>query len=309
MNTSSYISLGLRRWKQVAAITCLTAILSFAIGLYFNKAGISATVFISIGARQPLTEKNELSIYENVQAADQFAETVQGWFKNPDLIAKIENQAGTSIDFTARKQEKQNLVITYKAKNEDQAKKNSQLLRDNLKNEIAIYNNQTGSNFQLAIYSTHIQEQSIPPFFFAILGILIGFFAAILISYSYEYFFGFASYDTQIEEILGKRKLDKLPRRLKEQSLDFLAAFMERPPYENIMLAGVNLKPLKLSNLLKNKLPAKTFSHIHLPHESQKLSSSDTQVILICQLGKTKLDDLKKILTLLPKNFHLVISQ
>lgn len=310
MNTSSYISLLCRRWKETFAIMLLTATASFFFGLYFNKTSTSATIFINIGAKNvSLGENAEIDMYENVQAADQFTETVQGWFKNPTLTSRIEEQSNTKVAFTARKQEKQNLIVTYKAENEQIGGKIAESLQSTLQQEITEYNEGTNSNFQIALYSIDIKNQNISSVLFAFLGAIIGLFLGIFVSYGYEYFFGFASYDHQIETILDKKQLDKLSmRKMNDKNVAFLGTFIERMGDKNIVLAGVNFAPIKLLNVLKEKHRHKALSSLDFPVESAKLSHTET-VFVVCRLGKTKLDDLKKIVTLLPKDFHLVIVQ
>jgi len=166
-----FLSVTANRYKAIITLTILTTILSVIFGIHFNKTSFGTTVFLSIGAKQSVTQ----SPFETVQAADHFSELVQGWFKNPALLNKIEDQSGSKPDLSARKQEKQNLVITYKTATEDQAKKVSQSMEQVLKAEITNYNLQNSSEFTLTSFSATTKESPIPLILFVLAGLIGGF--------------------------------------------------------------------------------------------------------------------------------------
>jgi len=163
-----------RRWKEILAVTVLTAALAFVFGILYNKASFNNTIFINLGAKQASGIDRTASPYETVQAADQFSESVQGWFKNPALIAQIRTRAQYEVDFSVRKQEKQNLVITYKTPTAEEGEKVAQVTEEFIRNEVGVFNRETGSDFRIPIFDLFTKEGTIHPGVFAVMGLLLG---------------------------------------------------------------------------------------------------------------------------------------
>jgi capsular polysaccharide biosynthesis protein len=190
MNLRSFIFLIRKFWKQFIVLTVISA-LTFTLSVYFyQQSAFNVTVFINIGAKSFSTEnKIESNLYDTVQAADQFTETIQGWFKNPAFINRIDFATQTETSFSVRKQEKQNLIVTFRTPTEELAKKVSQSIQENLRMELGNYNRQTSSNFELGLYDTHIKKDRFNPILFPLLGLLLGVMLAMGLIWFYEYLF------------------------------------------------------------------------------------------------------------------------
>ena len=173
-------------WKKILALTVLTAIASATFGFLTAKTPWNGITFINIGAKQNFQQQNGNSLLENLQASDAFSETVQGWFKNASFTNGVEKKAGTNIDFAARKQEKQNIVVTYKATSEADIKKTSQVLEEYLRAEIGKYNLSTGTDFQVTLFDTTIEESKNHLLIFVILGLALGLLFGFGVCYIYE---------------------------------------------------------------------------------------------------------------------------
>lgn len=184
-----YLKLIKRRWKAIVLIVAFAAVMTSAFALIKNKNIYKATIFLSIGVYEADTAKTspKNSIYENVQAADQFTETVQGWFKNPNFLQRIEEKTGTKISISAHKQEKQNLVVTFSNPSKQQAQKMGEVIQIELTGELNTYNKQTNTAFQLAIFGLNVNEEQVNLPLFIILGLFAGFALGIGIVYVYEY--------------------------------------------------------------------------------------------------------------------------
>lgn len=159
-----------KHWKSISVIAVLTAVSTLVFGAYFNGNAYGTTVFLNIGAKS----NSQISPFDTVEAADAFTETVMGWFKNPDFLAKVAAQAGYDTEPAARKQEKQNLVITYKTQNTDQAQKVFQAVTMNLKSEIDKYDTATASGFIITSASIDTAESKIHWSLFGLAGIIFG---------------------------------------------------------------------------------------------------------------------------------------
>ncbi|HLG26116.1 MAG TPA: hypothetical protein VI588_05055, partial [Candidatus Gracilibacteria bacterium] len=121
MTIRSHLSLYRRHWIIIVLLTLITGGASYYYGLQKATRPYETTLFISLGVAQTETNFNPDSPYDYGQAADNFTETVQGWFKNPGLLNEINESVGEDIDISARRQEKQNLVITFDAPSEKKA--------------------------------------------------------------------------------------------------------------------------------------------------------------------------------------------
>ncbi len=309
MTFHSYLGLAKRRWQIVLGMAVLVAILTYSFALNKNKNLYKTTVFLSIGVNESAAKENpNSSIYENVQAADQFSETVQGWFKNPDFLQRIEKKSASGSNISARKQEKQNLLVSYNTVTRQQAEKISGAIKNELIDELNTYNQKTNTAFQLAIYTPSINEESANIPLFLLLGILAGLALGIGICYCYEYFFQFASWPEQINDIFQKNYLEKFPSLFcKKEKLHFLLAHLKKLN-AHITVAGANMNPAHLVRELAIHLPANRVQSNILPADAEKLLNAE-YLLLVCQLGKTRLEDLKKLQSFLPKQFDFIVIE
>jgi hypothetical protein len=161
-------------WKKIAVITLLTAAAATFFGMAYNRNAVTATIFINIGAVQSDTYGTFENPYNILQAADHFTESVQGWFKNPVLIGTIREQSGTKADFSVRKQEKQNLILTFKAETVEKATSISEMTKRVLEEQINVYNGRNASKFTLSSYDADFVESNLPLWFFAVFGAATG---------------------------------------------------------------------------------------------------------------------------------------
>ena len=185
MNTSFHIQI---LKKHIIAIVLITLLAGAGATLYKtikNPGNFNTTIFLSIGIKQTLASGS----YDDVQAADQFTETIQGWMKNPALIERIENQTKNNIGFSRHKQEKQNLVITFTAETNADANKIATILLKELNNEIETYNRAINGQFTIATSGISINEDDNKIYLYGALGIIIGLVLSIGLAYLHESIF------------------------------------------------------------------------------------------------------------------------
>jgi hypothetical protein len=170
--TMSHLIQIIRKYpKSLILLIVFTAVASTVFGVLYNKSAISGTIFINIGASQD----QKTSLFETVEAADHMSEVVQGWFKDPSLLKKISDQAGHEANFNVRKQEKQNIVITFKTENTDQAKKVAVSLEENMRSALSRYNIETAGSFKITAFDSDYNESNIPVILFLLFGLVAGF--------------------------------------------------------------------------------------------------------------------------------------
>ncbi|MCA9374065.1 hypothetical protein KC725_02800 [Candidatus Peregrinibacteria bacterium] len=273
----SHLKLYQRNWLSILFITLVvTAAFTQAV-VSRSTATHAGTIFLSIGTKNA----TDSTSFDDFQAADQFTESVQGWFRNPDLLTKIAaNLDQNKVSISARKQEKQNLVLTYVAKDEQSAKKIGEETIVALDKEIQDYNANTGKSFTIALSSTYVDTIPDRTMIFIAMGLILGIVAAIILTYVYEFLFGFTSFPKQVEQTLQKEATTKLVGELQ---------------YKNPTIIYISSKPKKAA---KNTLA--------FPLDTREILKEKKEVIVIARLGKSKIQDLKNLKPLLPPEYVLV---
>jgi hypothetical protein len=300
--------LGLLRRHAVSALALAVLVVAATMSLvaWKNTAPYETTVFISIGNNQNEALDQE-SAYENVQAADHFSETVQGWFKNPKFQERIKMRS--SSEMNARKQEKQNLVVTFSSEQAEEGQLGSEKLRNELEMEINAYNSGTNSDFQIAVYTFDTKHKPLSFPLFLIISIIGGVMLASFALYGFEYLFEKVTAPAQAAEILGREPLDKLlSLSPKKKDVGFLSAHLGRQEGKNIQIVGAGVDAGKLTRSLERLGHGKSLHTVMFPEESDKIARDGRQLV-VCVLGKTSLDDLSKLKTLVSASFDLLIVE
>lgn len=183
---NAFLKITITYWKQIVAMTLLTLLVAVAFRASAGNEQYTGTTFLTIGVEENDANTETSSIYENVQAADHFSESVQGWFKNPSLLKSIEEKTGKKIDINAKKQEKQNVVITYSDTKKESLEKADKIIKEQLQKNIEEYNAATGTRFHLALYNTVIEESTKSYILYVTLGLIVGLFVSFSLMAVYQ---------------------------------------------------------------------------------------------------------------------------
>ncbi|MBU1992431.1 MAG: Wzz/FepE/Etk N-terminal domain-containing protein [Patescibacteria group bacterium] len=258
MDLRNYLSLLLRRWKEIIAFGVIIALLSGVYTTYYATTKYNSTLFFTVAS-----SKYGISLYDDIRGADLFSESVQGWTKNPAMIDEIKERTGEDFGITGRVQETENVVVELSASSEEAITKVSEETLKVLEEKLKEFNLKTRHSFQLAVptiqYETKVPGLGKNELIALVLGFLIG----IAFAFVYEYLANKASTKEQVEEALGTEIAGEGEEMHK-------------------MLA----KKLKSSVTLdlNQKLQSK---------DHEKLGKKD--LILLITLGKTNLKDLKHV--------------
>lgn len=313
MNISNSIRFLKRHYIKILSAAILTAALSgMFYYVYRSGSNVNATVFINIGAKKGTATDDKSTALDLVQASDQFTETVQGWFKNPEFTERIGEPLNLQPSLTARRQDKQNLLVTFSSGDESVAKRISQNIRENLLADIGAYNRNTGAGFQVALFSASYKPASPAVLILVIiLGLVLGAGIGKISCYLYELLFGKVTCDWQAEQILGKKSLDIVPRRIsKKANLTFIREILEKSHSRNYDLIGVDYNPLELQKKLSEHMPSKKITSFSFPENTGEiLVQHGTENLVICRLGRSSAADLIKLKSILPDGFGLIIQE
>lgn len=306
MTFLDYLNLMRRNAVTALLITLLVAGTTLGLVLYKNRSPFVSTVFVSIGNAQKGMQ-SENSAFDNVQAADHFTETVQGWFKNPvfQKRIRIEGSSETSV----RKQEKQNLVLSFTSENPEVARKMNETTRSELQREIDSYNAATKNEFVIAIFASNVEEKPLPLMLFLIVSLFGGAVLSSFAIYGYEYLFQFISSPSQTETVTRKTAIDQLPSmNTRKEKLQFLAGYLNNGEMKRIQLIGAGVETAPLAKAIEGLIKEKTVHSMRFPQESGEISRQNHHIV-ICSLGKTKVNDIHRLRTLLSDAFDLVIVE
>jgi capsular polysaccharide biosynthesis protein len=184
MKMKEFFAVFFGNWRKIVIVTIITTIAATAFGLLYDGNPVSATIFVNIGAVQDMTFSEAKDPFNTLQAADQFTESVQGWFKNPSFLEEIKSGSGLNVDFNVRKQEKQNLLLTFRSDTPENAMLIATVTRTGLEKRISSYNSMNASNFTLSLFDTFLNEGTTPIWLFPLAGLVcglfIGYFLALL---------------------------------------------------------------------------------------------------------------------------------
>lgn len=181
----------LNLYRRSAILIVVTALILatafYAWGAQKYTTGYNATLFVTIAVQHSDTLQNATTSYDETQAADNFTETAQGWFKNPAFLKKIDESSHARVEIAARRQEKQNLLITFTASDEQTLQTIGSRIEAALRSEIEFYNQNTNSNFVIALYSLDIQRAADKTALLLAISLIFGLTAGFALAYTKEY--------------------------------------------------------------------------------------------------------------------------
>lgn len=309
MNLTDHYNLLKRNFLGIFLITITTLFLTAGFGIKQGQPGGNATLFMSIGAGQGAFKIEENDVKYGISAAGQFAETVHGWLKNPAIIESVEGKAGHGVALNAYKQEKQNIVVTYPAGSQEDSQKVANAVEAEIANKIRQYNNETGSDFKLALFTAHYSPAGSKMHIFVILGLLSGLLLGIGLAYLYEYLFDRVSYVYQVEGLLNRKSHDVIsPSDLKNNSLPYLTTLVYNLPNKYNILAGVNFTPEDLEKSLAHHDLKSEYEILEFPKSVGRVAQlTKENLVVAVKLGKTRKSELSKIKNYLPNNYILAV--
>lgn len=306
MTFLDYLSLMRRNAAAALLITLLITGTTLCLVLYKNRSPYVSTIFVSIGNAQNGNQA-ESSSYDRVQAADHFTETVQGWFKNPEFQKRIRIEG--SSETSVRKQEKQNLVLSFTSENAEAAKKMNENTKSELQREIDTFNSVTNNEFKIAIYSENIEKKQLPVMLFLIISVIGGAILSSFAIYGYEYLFRFISSPSQAEAVTQKTAIEILPGvKTQKEKLQFLAGYLYRREMKRIQLIGARIETAPIAKSIQALVVEKTVHSVLFPQESGKIAPQNHHIV-VCALGRTTENDIRRLRTLLSDTFDLLIVE
>ncbi len=298
-----------RNLLVILIIAFITILIGYFAGSNYAKTENLVTIFTTISVKDTPLENSFSTSYDDVQAADHFTETIQGWFKNPIFINKI--KTNTSINtISAERQEKQNLFINYSIDDPAIIKKSVDAVKTNLDNEIEKYNRVSGTDFQVSLFDYEASVKQSKTTYLVLFLLLLGLILGISCSYFLEYLRGKIQSASQVENIFQKTVDENLTcRLLNNPKLRYKQVYLENKKFKKINIITIGFASKKLTQILTEQLDNKKTMSISFPIDgtNDMLDSSDFNLLII-KTGVSTLQDvtaIKRILT--TDRFALII--
>lgn len=299
MNFSDYLKLILRNKLLIIIVAVFSVAAAYFYSTTFNSNPYQSTLFLTFGIQDKAISPTT-STYENLEAADQITESIQGWFKDPGFTNQITQTSQLNYPINAKKQEKNNLIIEFNSPDLTSAQHYSDSIVSSLNQRLLQYNSK--SDLQINIATSTLDNQRSANRIYLILavalgiGLIIGFLASLL----WELTHGLIQSNQQIEGTLHHKILATYKNdRVFKKTYFFLCKFLNEH-YSN--------QPLQIIDLThKSKFGVETISKhtelkeiktIKLPTDFSSLSLT-TPTLIIAELGYSKQTNLEEL-----KNFH-----
>jgi len=306
MDLRQYLSVPVRRYKEIIAITVLFMIISLAL-TSFKQNSYPVTLFYTIALDDKQdTENYKYSNFYAEQSGLEFTRTVSGWFDDPALEGEVFANAGINKDdeltlikklfgfFTMKRVERQNIQVNFSTSADERSHKLADALGEVIKARLVDYNEGSSSNYKMVLSSkwVELKEPSYP--LSAVLSFFIGLILGIFLSYLYEYFTRKISTIFEAEEISGKKILGEIKRD--KLSVAFLEKLISTHKPEQIVFVSQDRK------ILDGKV-------LVFPSDL-KLIDANKKSFVIVSLGVSREDHLHKVSKLIDgdKLFLVVLT-
>lgn len=184
MNIKEFFKLILRHKISIIICILLCSISGYLYAEKKQQDNLNSNIFITFSVQNSLNSSSN----ENLQASDQITETIQGWFKDPALINEIKDQSKLNFGITAKKQEKNNLQISFESNDLISAQIYEKQIINSLKTRINSYNQNSDFLVKLGLENGYHQTIGNITIIYLALSSIIGFILGVMIVYFYEVF-------------------------------------------------------------------------------------------------------------------------
>lgn len=296
MNIQDHLKLAYRN-KYLIIITTLACVLS-GYFFYINQSSnhYETNQLISFAIQNQKPSVSDSSPYENLEAADQITESIQGWFISPAFLNELQQQTTLNYSIKARKQEKNNLLITFNSENQLNAQKYSEQILKSLQNRLDQYNQKSDLRINAAITESQTNTKNSNPILYLSLGFLIGLIVSYLASLSWEKLGNFTNTAEEVEAIL---KIPILDQYFNESSLVKNHLYLTKLISQK--LKGDELQIIDLTKrsrfgleIISKYTNYQSMKSYNLPADLEKIKFAKPSLIIV-QLGHTTKNCLQRL--------------
>ena len=310
-----FFSVVQRNFLKILIGGIICGLLGILFATLIQKPAYSTTIIFQTTAKVDQTQGKDVDPLSYFEAGDRFSEAILGWFRNPiifDGIAKrVEGMDGGTLAkiFSIRRQEKQNINITYKVESEEKAKKLEEAIVSYMKEQVATINKQSNSAYDLVNLDYKIEKIEPSKVMTGGYAFAFGIILFILFVFIYELAIGVVMYKDQVEQILGTKIVGKIGKN----DSAFLASYIkERAPHASLIGLGIPLDDIvkNTKSFLEKSLNTKsevTLTAYQSPDYSKGLHDKG-EIILFVKPGVTKLRDIRNIKAVKQNLSHVFLA-
>ena len=171
MTISEHLKLAYKNKILILFVTFIALICGFVIANNNQQFRYNNTIFYIFGVQDA---NHQTDLYENLQAADQITESIQGWFKDPSFLENINRQSAPAFALKSKKQDKNNLVITFASDSEANGKIFSQSVNKTLSDQINSYNAHSDLQIKISSQAHHVSEKGSELAIYLLISLLLG---------------------------------------------------------------------------------------------------------------------------------------
>lgn len=305
MTIFEYLKLAIRHKYLILVVLIAALITGSLIANNNQKLNVNNTVFYIFGIQDPNQQTNS---YENLQAADQITESIQGWFKDPSFLSEINRQSNLSFAIKSKKQEKNNLVLTYNSDNNSNGDIFSQTISRVLQQRINNYNANSDLQIKISSQLPHSSEKASDLGLYLLISLIAGLLTGYLSAYFYEYFTGKVKSKTEIKHIMKRRPVFTFTnhKQLKTK-YHFLVKFLQNNfVQEKLQILDLTSKSkigLEVISKHTNFQEVKSFD---IPVDLSGVNL-DVPTLILVELGHSKQNNLKQLVALKFTHLELIL--
>ncbi len=270
-------------------IFLLTALICLGAGLLAQKAFLQMkyenSIFLVFGVEDRLKGGDP---YENLQAADQITESIQGWIKDPSFQKEIAGITGNDFSIKAKKQEKNNLLITFNTADLTANNSYKEAILSLLNQKISVYNNNSDLQINLASQTYNLDENRYLPAVVLMLAGLFGLLIGVIFSYLYEKMTGKVSFLKEISFFFSTVRpfSFKNEKHLKTGFPFLYKHLMSDNPGNQLQILHFSTPSKVLQTMFSEQENIKGVTELCIPDNLQDVRI-DLPTVLICQPGAT----------------------
>jgi len=249
----------------------ISAVIAGIAGFYWKNyvpADYKTTIFLSIVTKVDDKRINDrFDPLSYVESADRFAEGMLGWFRNPDFFKQIQivvpEASELRLDriYQIKKQEKQNLNISFQVASQNIAEKLQKATIQYLRTQVQNINTQSNTTFDIINDTVTITPVKYNTYLVAGLTGASIFLLLIILFLLLEVVRGIVSIKEQAEEIFGKEAFDELSSS--NRSVAFIGNILQKDAHP-IFIGFLGLSTKSAQNYFK-QLMMYGATYLHMP--------------------------------------------
>jgi len=202
-------------WRNIVKIlvgSCIIAVLAAGYSSVMLQDTYNSTIIFQTTTKVD-TSSGDIDPLSSFEAADRFSEAILGWFRNPiifeQMAENVEGISGGELSkiFKIRRQEKQNLNITFNVANTQLAKELQDSITSYMNNKVASINEASNSSYELVNFDYAIDTVSPSTTRNTLFGCILGFFALSILFLMTEFFSGKVMYKELVDKEMGATSL------------------------------------------------------------------------------------------------------